>query len=385
MKSVMICGFLGLLWLPTLGGIFHWDKKTGVDEKRVLEPFPGFPGQMTGIRTSISKLEAWYNDHFGFRKWLIFKEQNLRRQWFGESQNYGVLIGQKGWLFYIPGETLETFQNETLFTHQELEAWRSLLEGRRDWLARRGIPYVFVIPPDKQTIYPEFLPEWRIKPGSTTRLDQFVAYMRTNSTVAVVDLRSVLLDAKTNGQVYLQTDSHWNQYGAFIGCEHVIEKLSVQLPALKALKLENFDRSFSSEQGGNLAGMLAAAEVMKENGFVRLLPKAPLKKLNYARTDGTSAIIEDVENPDESGSALIFGDSFAEWWFPVIGYHFHKVKLVRLYDHLGSHNKPAAAIAHCWKPAMIEEEKPTVVIDEMVEEFLGRENPDHIKELDQLQ
>src|SRR5471032_1208221 len=88
------------------------------------------------------------------------------------------------------------------FRDSELEAWRDLLQGRHDWLAQRGIRYLFVIPPDKHTIYPEHLPDWLVTAARPPqRLDQFIQYMKAHSDVPVLDLRQTLLDAKKDVRV----------------------------------------------------------------------------------------------------------------------------------------------------------------------------------------
>lgn len=152
-RILLIAGFIALLWLPGLDGFFHWDKTPEVNENRAFAPFPSFRDS-SSLRDYAVRLEAWHNDHFGFRKRLIYWERNWKRAWFGESLSYNVVIGQKGWMYYVPGETMESLRRQKLFTPGELAGWRSLLETRRDWLARRGIPYLVVIPPTNNRFIP---------------------------------------------------------------------------------------------------------------------------------------------------------------------------------------------------------------------------------------
>ncbi len=377
MEVALIAVFMGLLWLPVLDLFFHWDQTSEVNEKRVLTTFPRLNPGFAGARNFIAGLEAYYNDRFGFRRRLIYWEQNWKRSWFGESPSYNVIIGQRGWLFYKANQSTGDFQETMLFTDKQLQEWQSLLESRRDWLARQGINYIFVIAPDKQTIYPENLPEGMTKVGLVTKLDQFVAYMRANSSVEVLDLRPALLQAKTSGQTYLYTDSHWNQFGAFTACQEIIQKLVRQLPSLKPLTMDSFDRKISLEKGGNLAQMLAAKESMLERDYLTFLPRTPLKPLPVTRDYKKWAIVQSTLNPDQRGKAIIFGDSFAEGWFPFLGYHFNQVTLYRLYDT----QTPAA---HVWKTSLIEQQKPDVVIDEILENLLDQEDAAHIKLVDAL-
>lgn len=374
-KTSMIAIFILLLWLPTMDLAFRWDKTPEVNEKRALAPFPSFSRSLAGARSFIAGLEAYFNDHFGFRKRLIYWDQRWKRVWFGESPVSNVIIGQKGWLYYSDRLGAMDLRTKSFFSPGELQDWKSLLEGRRDWLARRGIPYIFVIAPDKQTIYPEYLPEWERTVGSMTKLDQFVAYMKTNSTVEILDLRPALLRAKAIRRTYQYTDSHWSEYGDFVACQELVQLLRRQLPNVPSLSLEFFDMKTTVKKGGNLAYMLAALDTMPEKDYVSLLPRAPLKPLLDTRDTKNSRIVQCVENPDCKGRMVIFGDSFAEGWFPFIGYCFNRVILYRLYDRAGG---------HVWDTTMIEKEKPDLVVDEILENLLDQEDAGKIKVADAL-
>src|SRR5205823_146236 len=154
----------------------------------------------------------------------------------------------------------------------ELTDWQQLLETRRDWLSRRGIKYLFVIPPDKHSIYPEYLPKWLAKRASQTKLDQFFAHMKAHSSVPVVDLRPPLEHAKKTTGVYLCTDSHWNTFGGFVGYRSTILALANQMPGLEPLLYEAFDWKAKPTPGGDLANMLGQASQMLETNAVQCLP-----------------------------------------------------------------------------------------------------------------
>ena len=56
--------------------------------------------------------------------------------------------------------------------------------------------------------------------------------------------------------------------------------------------------------------------------------------------------------------AIIFRDSFASSWTWFLCYHFHEVVYIWQYN---------------WDAAFLEREKPTVVIDEMLERFMNND------------
>src|SRR5262249_5565752 len=155
-----------------------------------------------------------------------------------------------GWLFYSgrPGDT--TPPRVPPFRAEELEYWRCVLEARRDWLAARGIRYLLVIAPDKQTIYPELLPA-ALRPPAASRHDQLLAHLRPHPRVNVLDWREPLRQAKAGEQVYHRTDSHWNERGAFVAYQQILAALSAWFPDLQALPRSAFQTATRPTSGGD--------------------------------------------------------------------------------------------------------------------------------------
>ncbi|MFN8387050.1 MAG: hypothetical protein U0X92_11595 [Anaerolineales bacterium] len=56
-------------------------------------------------------------------------------------------------------------------------------------------------------------------------MDQVIAYLRANGKQQVIDLRPALLTAKSERQVYYATDTHWNDYGAYIAYSAIMNEL----------------------------------------------------------------------------------------------------------------------------------------------------------------
>ena len=101
-------------------------------------------------------------------------------------------------------------------------------------LARQGIRYVFAFSPNKQDIYPEFMPA-DFRRGETTRMDQLLAYLKKNSDVEVLDLRPALFEAKPRHTLYFKTDQHMNYRGSFVAYQFIAAELSKTFPTVKPL------------------------------------------------------------------------------------------------------------------------------------------------------
>ncbi len=372
----LIAAFLIFIWLPTADHFLKLDQAASPNENRTLATVPPFRPTLAGTRELLTGLEASFNDHFGFRRQLVRWEQRWKWLLFHDARLANVLLGKDGWLFYSDGRMVDDISGARPFSDAELEGWRTLLTGRRDWLKERGIRYLFVVPPDKQSIYPEHLPDWliaRAKPPQ--RLDQFVNYMRDHSDVPILDLRGVLLEAKKLGRIYLQTDTHWNDAGAAAANRRIVLKLaSLGVPAA-APDPEAFHETVADEPGGDLARMLGQEKYLAEKGVRLLAPKPPLMPLE-ARVDtglitkkwipGTEPRVS--ENPAAAGKAVMFRDSFGTRLSNFLGYSFRRTVYVWQQN---------------WDKGFIEKEKPDVVIDEMLERFLIVRDPVELKKRDE--
>ncbi len=233
-NMALIVIFFVLIWLPTLDKFFHLDHSSPPGENRLPASLPKMSSfSFAGAQTYLAGLELYFNDHFGFRNSLVRSFQKEKIGLFHDRSVYKVFIGQDHWLFWGESQMVEHYLGLEKFSPEQLAAWQRLLEKRRDWLAQRGIQYLFVVPPDKQDIYPEELPLWLIQatpPDRETKLDQFLKYMKAHSTVPVLDLRQPLIEAKKIQPTYLQNDTHWNSFGAFIAGQTLLGALGIQSP-----------------------------------------------------------------------------------------------------------------------------------------------------------
>lgn len=77
-----------------------------------------------------------------------------------------------------------------------------VLEERYYWLKAQGIDYIFAIAPTKALVYPEKMPErlFKLKNelNQQTRYEQLVRFLKDNSIVPVVDLRTSLYEARND-------------------------------------------------------------------------------------------------------------------------------------------------------------------------------------------
>jgi hypothetical protein len=365
-KKIVVIVFLMFLCFPLLDSVLEIAPKLDLVEKRKMARKPVF--RFHSCHKFPGQYGQYYNDHFPFRSRLIYWNNFLKLKLFGVSGVAKVLVGKEGWLFmdkpgHQPG-TVEYFRSLRLFSRQELEQWKQVLEERHQWLTQRGIHYVFMIAPNKNTIYPGYMPDHIRKARAYSRMDQLVLFLGEYSNVPVLDLRKALWKAKKKERVYSRTDTHWNAYGAYIAYRELMKFVSRYFEKARPLPLSRFGIETRNWSGGDLAEMLFLhREVLRED-TLRLADDAPLKasggglpKLNRFVKQGYTEIKTAV-----LPNILMVHDSFYNKLKPYLSESFSRVLYIWDWD-------------MNFYPHIIERENPRLVIDEMAERFLMSRPP----------
>jgi alginate O-acetyltransferase complex protein AlgJ len=361
----LIALFLLAIWLPICDSLFGIDRARTPVEKRKLAEKPEFKWQWTALTQYPREFEAYFNDHFGFRNWLIDWHNRMKVQWLGTVSSPKVIKGKEGWLFFVGDRILDYCCRATdPFSEEELSEWRKEMEERRDWLAGRGIPFLLVIAPNKHTVYSDYLPDWATRGDRKSRLEQLLEYMRVHSDIEILDLRKPLLDARKQGRIYHMTDSHWNDLGAYVAYREMVIKLSQCFPSVKPLGISDFEMQCVTTPGGDLAALLGQHHTIREDRVV-LVPRKP--RLSHRVDAGELMTIKPwpkggepvvMECPEgEIPRAVMFRDSYSVALLPFLSEHFGRIAYIWQHD---------------FNKEVIEIEKPDVVIHEIVERLLTR-------------
>jgi len=359
--------FLIVLFLPALmTGASHEEAHGRLEEKRQLAKRPGFPEKVDAVIAFPRQFEAYFNDHFQLREVLIRSHNRLKIKLLKKSPQRDVLLGRDGWFFYTRNNLLQDFLGLEPLSTEALHDRQRLLEAKRDWLASQGIPYLFVVAPNKQTIYPEKMPEGYIRSKDPSRLDQLLDYLRSHSDIPVVDLRESLLADKAKEKLYFSADTHWTPSGAFIGYQRIMEALHRRLddPRLTPRSFADYRSIASVREEGDLAGMLGIEGDIKES-YDRLEPlftpcsqDEPLPNyLNFSWKPFPDPVASNCPSADLR--LVMFHDSFGKGLRPYLSEHFKRSV------YIWYNNLPGDQFR-----AIVLKEKPDIVIDEIVERMI---------------
>ena len=359
---LLVIGFVIAIALPLADVLVGLDPTPVLTEKRRLAPPPPLrPGEMVSV-SYIGALESWWNDNFGFRRALVRQYSRILLA-LGVSPTKSIVLGKAGWLFFADDDALASYRAVHPFTAEELEVWRQRMERRRDWLAERAIHFLVVVAPSKETIYPEFMPDALNRVRPTTRMDQLAAHLRARSTVVVLDLRGPLREGKGRGILYLRTDTHWNDRGAFLVSQEIVGRLGEWFPRLRARPESAFEPVTHDGWSGDLVAMLSLEGRLRE-------PRLELRPRGARLARPAAVVLPGVE-PQRTASAteiddptlpraVMFHDSFGVSLQPFLSEHFARIV----------YSSGSGDWRRNFDARLVERERPQVAIQEIAERLL---------------
>jgi hypothetical protein len=184
--------------------------------------------------------------------------------------------------------------------------------------------------------------------------------------VDILDVRSVLSEAKHLSPVYYQTDSHWNDLGAFTAFGALARSIEKTFPQWEVESVDDFCFSERSVAGGDLARFLGLQDQMR--GRIQEMSPLQKRKAQFYR-EGSDEHGRDIHFEEKMVSscatgeiprAVVFRDSFGSALMPFLGEHFGRAVYVwsNRFDY-----------------QLIDQERPALVIVEMVERSLRWDPP----------
>jgi hypothetical protein len=366
LRIARVALFIAAIVSPLIAFVVRQEAPHRIDSKSELSVRPTwgwYPSQWGNFALAY---RAYFNDHFGFREDLIQTHAFVSFNYLGVAANRKVLVGKQGWLYLGDYESaIECARRIRPFTHGELEAWRNSLERIRNHLRQRGIRYVFVVTPNKDTIYPEFLPNWVNQVHSRSRLDQLITHMYEHSDVTVVDLRPALFAAKKEFPLYFKTDSHWNALGACVASEVLNRTIRGWYPEAQPYTVFDFSIKTNPQVfKGDLLDLGGVGGWVREDEIV-VIPhhhrRAKPEKLLWGEigSTGFAPLFATTTESPKFPSTVIFRDSFFGALQPFVSEYFRRAVFVwRSFD-----------------PSVVEKESCEIVIHQMVERHLMQPAP----------
>ena len=238
-------------------------------EKRELASKPALT--WTGLRDFPQDYENYVNDNLPFRNQLIKTEKHVESATVSLQSTEKVLVGKDGWLYYIDsadGDPVASYKGRDVLTEEQLAGIKSNVEETAKNMKAEGRTFVIMIVPNKERMYPEYLPDSAGDPAEIYAAKQIYDYLKANTDVHIVYPYDALMQAKVNlGEntlLYYKTDSDWNELGAYIATCEMFKEIADEVPCdLPDYMSSQITIEQQEAPTGDLAEMLNAVGVVK--------------------------------------------------------------------------------------------------------------------------
>lgn len=272
-----------------------------------------------------------------------------------------VVIGKDGWYFLDQEGIIDNYRCLYPFSNDELKTIATRLEKNQKQLHDQGIDFYLLLVPDKDQVYPEYLPDTIQQTGQPCRYNQLVQYLRQNTKIKFVDALPILQKEKSQYRVYAKTGTHWNDIGAFVTYRALMQLIDQEYPSLKPADWSDFTISKSKEPGLDLARLLSLQNSLQEE-TIHLVPKQPRQAYESTvsfQDPNPNPIMNpwprQVDNPNLP-RALVFRDSFFNAISPFFAEHF---------------SRSVSVWTHSIEQYIVDAEHPNIVVLEIVSRKLG--------------
>jgi len=315
---ILNCGFI-VLFMAMLGlplvFIDLSSERISVQENRRLADRPRVSDIKRHPGTFIRKFDAWFKDSTGFREKLI----NLYKKTDGIfGQNYYldgtsiVLIGKQGHHFHTHyNQLLPIWQGNRWLDDTQSYELSMKLNKINQYLNERNIPFVVMLFADKESIYPEYYPDFVIKGPDPTSLDVVVDFISTYTNIDFFCVKERLLKEKENHLVFPKTGDifelcHNNETGSFAAYNELMKHINKYFPNLKPLTFEDVDITYYINGSSSLT-------LKHERNYERIEARFIDDALEYVNKDSSLPTL------------LLFHDSYSGKFPDYLPQHFGRV------------------------------------------------------------
>jgi len=304
-----------------------------------------------GIK-SISDLST---EMFHYRTKLISWAMNFKFLVIKDNFFNNMYTADHLWLNYIGELSLDDTQNAIPFNDEQLEIIHDKLTDIQKTLNERNIKFYLVIPPNKNTIYSEDMARIAPKIQPVSRLDQLIEYELNHNGLNVIDIRPELFNEKTNNLVFYSTDTHWNDYGSWVGYSKIMNEISKDFPIIVFNSIEKFDIG-QKTYSGDLSIKSGNLKIEETTQTLTLKNPRTVKHDKTELDNGLSVIRSQIDAP-ELPRALVFRDSF----------------YTQLHGKMSQHFRTSICVwSFVFDYGIVDEVKPDLVIFEITERYINQ-------------
>lgn len=356
---IVILSFFIMITVPQiLFGFLKSSIPQDTSENRKLAEKPVF--DLENIDTYSTGYENYYNDNLPFRGIIRNVWTNFNFYILNESTTSQVLIGKNdgdissSWLFFQDetegSNSVKDAQGILTLSCEELEQIKENINENTNELENRNIKVLYAIIPNKANLYKEKLPNNITIYEEENRFDKLEKYLQEKEIKNFIYLKDALLNAKEINDVYYKQDTHWNNFGAFIGFKEILNQIEEDYNNFEY----NMEISEEKLMDKDLAQMSGIKNVLKDKEIT--IEFAP--NITYWETvfeTENKIVITQSENAPIHKTVFVVGDSFRTAMIPYFSKVYSKVVYMHRCDY-GSY--------------MLDHYQPDIIVFQLLERYI---------------
>ena len=269
---------------------------------------------------------------------LLYGDDDAKEKTVEVGHNSQLYSSDYAWLSFLSDDQM-------MAVREELEQKISRVKQ----LTGKDTEYMYLIVPDKLTIYSEDAPD-ELKEFLPTlnKYRAIVKGVRESAGMTVIDLLSDMKNHTIMERLYSQTDMMWTGFGAYVGYHSLISRISEKFSSVKVHELIDFSAVTEENVGGELVTRLGLDGAVISEKYLTLErafePQARFEHSGDGAFDITRAFISYVDD-DTLPVAIVMRDEYGTEMLENMAEHFSKMIVLRegeftLSDELISEIKP---------------------------------------------
>lgn len=331
MKKIIQVVFITCALLALSLPILKFNRSGSISERenRTLAAKPNLFNENRFNKNFFSECDAYFTDRFGGRNILISINTVINKTLHANTvvANNMAVKGKDGWLYYInanDGNNLSDFLKTNLMSKEDLLDFKRRVNEAIAWCESNGIKCIFLICPNKHSIYPEnYLFD---RPEGFTRADQMTKIFDELNAPYIFP-RDYLISKKTefNYPLYYETDTHWNPKGAYLTSLLLRKKIQDFFPSANLPQLEYEVKIDSSMKAGDILPMLKIKNAKSTQVTLSPANQKIDNFYTYIRNEGRDGVHTKGADPTLP-RAIIFRDSFFSALEPFVSPFFSEAE-----------------------------------------------------------
>ena len=225
MKYILFLFLLSLLAAPALQAKLHWFEEQPLAGAYHTAQYPQLTFDAIVAGEYQPQIEAYLQDCLGFRPWLVRLRNQLSFSLFSVARSSELVIGKDN-VLYQPSP-VNSYLGKDYLGKEEISYRVRRMRVVQQELAKRGIPFLFVMAPNKARYQAEDLPAYyRNARLPHSNYEVFMLKMKQNE-INVLDLGQVFQRWKSAARypLFPKGGTHWSAYGSTLAADTLFERI----------------------------------------------------------------------------------------------------------------------------------------------------------------